>query len=69
MNGFSQKLLRSVIFPPFTRIRETGIILITTGESSGSLYILRAILDRLIYNDEYPGIDENLIDSNVGARN
>ena len=30
--------------------------------------IFRAILDRLIYNDEYDGIDENLSDSNVGAR-
>ena len=29
---------------------------------------LRSILDRLIYNDEYPKIDENLSDSNVGAR-
>ena len=25
-------------------------------------------MDRLIYNDEYPIIDENLSDSNVGAR-
>ena len=30
--------------------------------------ILRSILDRLIYNDEYEIIDENLSDSNVGAR-
>ena len=30
--------------------------------------ILRSILDKLIYNDEYPGIDDNLTDSNVGAR-
>ena len=30
--------------------------------------IFRTILDRLIYNDEYPNIDENLSDSNVGAR-
>ena len=30
--------------------------------------ILRSILDRLIYNDEYPKMDENLSDSNVGAR-
>ena len=30
--------------------------------------ILRTILDRLIYNDEYAIIDENLTDSNVGAR-
>ena len=30
--------------------------------------ILRTILDRLIYNDEYTNIDENLTDSNVGAR-
>ena len=29
---------------------------------------LRSILDKLIYNDEYPGIDENLSDTNVGAR-
>ena len=29
---------------------------------------LRNILDKLIYNDEYPGIDEHLTDSNVGAR-
>ena len=29
----------------------------------------RAILDRLIYNDEYYTIDENLTDANVGARN
>ena len=29
---------------------------------------LRNILDRLIYNDEYPGIDSKLTDSNVGAR-
>ena len=29
--------------------------------------ILRSILDRLIYNDEYPTIDSNLTDSNVGA--
>ena len=31
--------------------------------------ILRTILDRLIYNDEYGVIDEALSDSNVGARN
>ena len=31
--------------------------------------IFRAILDRLIYNDEYQNIDQNLTDSNVGARN
>ena len=30
--------------------------------------ILRTILDRLIYNDEYQNIDENLTDCNVGAR-
>ena len=30
--------------------------------------IFRAILDRLIYNDEYPNLDKNLTDSNVGAR-
>ena len=30
--------------------------------------IFRSILDRLIYNDEYASIDENLSDSNVGAR-
>ena len=30
--------------------------------------ILRSILDRLIYNDEYHTIDSNLTDSNVGAR-
>ena len=30
--------------------------------------IFRAILDRLIYNDEYPNIDTNLTDSKVGAR-
>ena len=30
--------------------------------------ILRTILDRLIYNDEYDAIDEELTDSNVGAR-
>ena len=30
--------------------------------------VLRSILDKLIYNDEYPGIDKNLTDSNVGAR-
>ena len=30
--------------------------------------ILRTILDRLIYNDEYATIDRNLSDSNVGAR-
>ena len=30
--------------------------------------ILRSILDRLIYNDEYANIDENIMNSNVGAR-
>ena len=30
--------------------------------------ILRSILDKLIYNSEYPNIDINLTDSNVGAR-
>ena len=30
--------------------------------------IFRTILDRLIYNDEYENIDEELTDSNVGAR-
>ena len=30
--------------------------------------VFRAILDRLIYNDEYGTIDSNLTDSNVGAR-
>ena len=30
--------------------------------------ILRTILDRLIYNDEYDTIDENLSDSNIGFR-
>ena len=28
---------------------------------------LRAVLDKLIYNDEYQNIDDNLTDSNVGA--
>ena len=30
--------------------------------------VLRTILDKLIYNDEYPKLDENLTDTNVGAR-
>ena len=30
--------------------------------------ILRTILDRLIYNDEYDNIDKEMSDSNVGAR-
>ena len=30
--------------------------------------ILRCILDRLMYNDEYPIIDKNLTDCNVGGR-
>ena len=30
--------------------------------------VLRSILDRLIYNDEYYNIDHNLTDCNVGAR-
>ena len=30
--------------------------------------IFRYILDRLIYEDEYDEIDENLTDSNVGCR-
>ena len=30
--------------------------------------ILRTILDRMIYNDEYETIDQALSDSNVGAR-
>ena len=30
--------------------------------------IFRAILERLIYNDEFPNIDKNLTDANVGAR-
>ena len=29
---------------------------------------IRSIIDKLIYNDEYETIDENLTDSNVGAR-
>ena len=29
---------------------------------------LRCIMDKLIYNDQYPEIDSNLTDSNVGAR-
>ena len=29
---------------------------------------MRSILDKLIYNDEYCTIDENLTDSNVSAR-
>ena len=29
--------------------------------------VLRSLLDKLIYNNEYPKIDENLTDSNVGA--
>ena len=32
------------------------------------LTIFRSILDKLIYNDEYTTIDNNLTDSNVGAR-
>ena len=30
--------------------------------------VLRSVLDRLIFNDEYEGIDKNLTDSNVGGR-
>ena len=30
--------------------------------------VLRSILDRLIYNDNYHTVDENLTDGNVGAR-
>ena len=33
-----------------------------------SLPILRSIIDKLIYEDEYEGIDSNMSDSNVGAR-
>ena len=30
--------------------------------------MIRSIIDKLIYNDEYLTIDGNLTDSNVGAR-
>ena len=30
--------------------------------------IFRSILDRLVYNDIYPVVDENLSDANVGSR-
>ena len=30
--------------------------------------ILRSILDKLIYNDEYTNIDEQLTNNNIGAR-
>ena len=30
--------------------------------------VFRTILDRLIYNDEYSNIDQNLTDANVGCR-
>ena len=30
--------------------------------------VIRSIVDKLIYNDEYHNIDEHLTDSNVGAR-
>ena len=32
------------------------------------LTIFRKILDRLIYNDKYPSIEEKMSDSNIGAR-
>ena len=30
--------------------------------------VLKSILDKLLYNDDYSGIDVHLTDSNVGAR-
>merc|ERR1712015_417561 len=30
--------------------------------------VFRYILDKMIYNDEYKNVDENLTDCNVGAR-
>ena len=30
--------------------------------------VFRAILERLIYNDEYYTVDDNLTDANIGAR-
>jgi hypothetical protein len=33
-----------------------------------SLVTIRTIIDKLIYQDEYETIDENLTDCNVGAR-
>ena len=38
------------------------------GRGGFRLTVLRTILDRLIYNDEYSTVDENLTDCNVGAR-
>jgi hypothetical protein len=38
------------------------------GKNITKVSIFRAILDRLIYNDEYENIDSSLTDSNVGAR-
>ena len=38
---------------------DRGIFIIST---------LKAILDKLIYNDNYEDIDENMSDSNIGAR-
>ena len=32
------------------------------------LSVLRKYLDKLIYQDKYPGIDRNMSDSNIGAR-
>ena len=32
------------------------------------MLVLRTILEKLIYNDEYQTIDDNLTDANVGAR-
>ena len=33
-----------------------------------SLVTIRTVIDKLIYQDEYENIDQNLTDCNVGAR-
>ena len=32
------------------------------------LAVLRKILDKLVYLDKYPGLEQNMSDSNIGAR-
>jgi hypothetical protein len=57
------------MYPEVLEIYDISSIYKNKGNSFNSYRgIFRAILDRLIYNDEYGDIDEAMSDSNVGAR-
>ena len=72
MNGIKQ----SFFFPDYMKLANISSIYKNKGsrfdiENDRGIFILpvlRKLLDKLSYEDKYPGIDSSMSDSNIGAR-